>query len=77
MSMADDLRTRIAAVVDERIRFWEDKQGYLIEGIDGEDVADAVIAELAVIQETRQCEKAGGGFSQWHRYVTDWKANDD
>ena len=34
-------------------------------------------SHLAVIQETRQCEKAGGGFSQWHRYVTDWKADDE
>ena len=34
-------------------------------------------SHLAVIQETQQCEKAGGGFSQWHRYVTDWKATDE
>ena len=32
-------------------------------------------SHLAVIQETKQCEKAGGGFSQWHRYVTEWTAD--
>jgi hypothetical protein len=33
-------------------------------------------SHLAVIQETQQCEKAGGGFSQWHRYVTEWKTDE-
>ena len=33
-------------------------------------------SHLAVIQETKQCEKAGGGFSQWHRYVTEWTADE-
>jgi hypothetical protein len=33
-------------------------------------------SHLAVIQETKQCEKAGGGFSQWHRYVTDWTTDE-
>lgn len=33
-------------------------------------------SHLAVIQETKQCEKAGGGFSQWHRYVTEWEPSD-
>lgn len=41
-----DLRDRIAAVVDARIKFWRQTQGCIVDGIDGADVADAVIVEL-------------------------------
>jgi hypothetical protein len=55
VSSMSDLRERIAAVVDERIRFWNIKQGYIVDGIDGYDVADALIAAGVVTMPDQTC----------------------
>jgi hypothetical protein len=61
--MSDSLRDRIAAVI---ARHRMDRSNY--------EMADAVIAELALEQEwgcpTNNCRCS-------HRYVTEWKINDE
>ena len=73
--MSDDLRTRIAAVLQARDQaavvdiddpLWVEHASY-------EELADAVIAELGLASEGKP--NRGGGYRT--RYVTDWKADDD
>jgi len=58
--LADDLRTRIAAVLD----------GYVDHG-HRYDLADAVIRELQLHRESDNHH--GDGTTLRHRYVTEWE----
>lgn len=44
--MSDNLRTRVAAVVDAYFDTARREQGYIVDGVTGDEVADAVIREL-------------------------------
>ena len=63
--MSDDLRTRIAAVLwsyfDQTRR-----DGYIVDGVDGDELADAVIREIGL-------KRTDGPLkgTPVHRYVTD------
>ncbi len=64
-----DLRTRIAAAIDQRYN--QEAIGHTYEVC--LMAADAVIAELGLRREsTRQI-----GPTAAHRYITDWKADDE
>ncbi len=70
--MSDDLRTRIAKAL----------QGNADDGYSWEDwllLADAVIAELGLREEVERQRQYSWNPDRptLHRYVTDWKADDE
>ena len=46
-----DLRARIAAVADAYFDSMRREQGYIVDGVTGEELADAVIRELKLTAE--------------------------
>jgi hypothetical protein len=85
--MIDDLRTRIAAVLnthkpDDRYDEWADCQCGHVGTRWDDHVADAVIAELGLQKQSQTGEIVntieGDGINYGrHRYVTDWNADDE
>ena len=75
--MTDSLRDRIAEAVWKRIEYWHRDEGYIVDGITGEDVADAVIRELGLKRmEMGEWDVLAQGFRGF-RYVTPWDVDDE
>jgi type I site-specific restriction-modification system R (restriction) subunit len=66
--MSDNLRTRIAEVAWERILYWQKEEGYIVDGITGEDIADAVIEALGIYED-----EMGTGATRRTRIMSDWE----
>lgn len=71
--MSDNLRDRIAAVLYGNLRRQQsiDRPDRFLDWIDTAELADAVIDALGLTRVTRSQNPP------IHRYVTDWKADDE
>ena len=71
--MSDNLRDRIAAVLDESLHRQKgiDRPDRFKDWIDNRELADAVIRELGLRQERQQ-----GPYNFLYRYGTDWMTDD-
>jgi len=81
----DDLRTRVAAAIERSLveQFPSDLPDRYGEWIDNTALADAVIRELGLREQTGnnaaypQVIPCSDYLRTHHRYVTEWKADDE
>ena len=74
--MSDNLRDRIAAVLDESLHRQKgiDRPDRFKDWIDNRELADAVIRELGLRREDDYDKFLGKIMG--HRYITEWMADD-
>ena len=71
----DSLRTRIAAVL---WNYFDQTRsdGYIVDGVDGDELADVVISELGLKRASRPSDYQHVNYPPGYQYITDWIADD-